>query len=481
MHAAFNVLDAPWIPVVSKDGTTNLLGVREVLQQAAELKEISAPPLEEYCLYRFLGVFLMDALRPQRIGEIQRLYKNGAFDMNPIEEYISQCESEGVSFDLFDQKRPFLQSPYNEETDKVKPISSINFIKPSGNNHIHFDHDYENVYAVSAAKAARLLLSLQQFCTAGVQDYPSGVNGAPPYFGVVKGNNLFETLVFTLVPLQSIDNFDNPPVIWRASEPVGCKKLVGETSWLRGMCFPARRVLLVPPDKTGLVSQVYLSQGENFKNSSSWFDPYVTYRSLESGMAPLRPKIERPIWRNLCDIVDIKNNHASLLLAQHINHFAESPYVRVTLYGISTNKAKYLDLVHHDLTLRKDLAQSEQAIDFIRQAISVTEQLAKSLKSCLCPSKVKLLPGEAANAAITEFYDNVERRFWQICDMPSLEGSISEEHSTWIHFVSESAINAFDNALTKANLRGKTLAVAAQQRFYLNREIKMIKEAFQSE
>ena len=90
MRPSFNVLDAPWIPVVTLDGTKELLGIRETLRRAPELKEISVvSPLEEFSVYRFLSVFLMDALRPEDRDNIEELLDDGSFDMERIEEYIS--------------------------------------------------------------------------------------------------------------------------------------------------------------------------------------------------------------------------------------------------------------------------------------------------------------------------------------------------------------------------------------------------------
>lgn len=225
MRASFNVLDAPWIPVVAPDGTKELLGNREILRKAPKLV---VSPLEEFSVYRFLSVFLMDAPRPKRNSSIRNLLKQGRFDMEQIEEYISLCESEGVSFDLFDEKRPIMQNTYVKEWDKEpKPVNSIDRYLPSGNNHLHFEHAAAEQRSITVERAARLHLTVQQFCTAGVQGYPSGVNASLPYFGVVKADTLFETLVYTLLPTLSIEiSFDEPPVIWRRTEAVEPKKAV---------------------------------------------------------------------------------------------------------------------------------------------------------------------------------------------------------------------------------------------------------------
>ena len=142
MSVSFNVLDAPWIPVITAGGEEELLGIRQTLLRAHELREISsASPLEEYSVYRFLGLFLMDALRPRRESDIEDLLDAGRFDPAAIEDYIALCEREGVSFDLFDDKRPFLQCPRDDSLDgEPKSVSVLDCTKPSGNNHTHFLH-----------------------------------------------------------------------------------------------------------------------------------------------------------------------------------------------------------------------------------------------------------------------------------------------------------------------------------------------------
>ena len=66
MRETFQVLTDGWIPVVDLDGNQRKLGILETLEKAHTLREISdASAMVEYSLYRFLSVFLMDALRPE--------------------------------------------------------------------------------------------------------------------------------------------------------------------------------------------------------------------------------------------------------------------------------------------------------------------------------------------------------------------------------------------------------------------------------
>ena len=201
MSASFDILTEPWIPVVEPGGGQRELGLLDVLERAHTFQAVrDASPLVEYSLYRFLILFLMDALRPEDGFSLSELLEEGCFAPDTIRSYVSLCRSEGVSFDLFDRERPFLQTNYRPEWDREpKPVSTLNYAIPHGNNHIHFDHQREQI-AYTPGQALRMLLAAQIFCTAGAQGYPSNVNGAPPWFSLICGENLFETLVFSMGP-----------------------------------------------------------------------------------------------------------------------------------------------------------------------------------------------------------------------------------------------------------------------------------------
>lgn len=474
MRPSFNVLDAPWVPVVALDGTKELLGIWETLRRAPELREISVvSPLEEFSVYRFLSVFLMDALRPEDRDNIEELLEEGSFDMAQIEAYISLCESEGVSFDLFDEKRPFMQSAYVKEWDKdAKFISVLDCFLPSGNNHLHFEHGQADAQTISTDKAARLLLTIQQFCTAGAQGYPSGVNASPPYFGVVKAENLFETLAYTLLPLQSIEiPFDEPAVIWRSLDAVEPKKSVGQTSWLRGMLFPARRVCLIPPEEGAEISRVYLSQGENFVNKEIWTDPFVSYRMLDTGRAPLRPKGEKPVWRSMHEIVGRAGRSA--LLQQYLD-IADQSYAHVTLYGVETSQASYLELMRHDIHFRREITEQDEMVDLLKKVVGASERLARKLRHCLRDDNT--VPQSVADDAVNQFYGCCEKEFWKLCENCMTGESIQAQYRAWCQSIGQYAQEAYTEALMHVNLRGKALGQAAQQQKWLNVEIKKIKE-----
>ena len=340
MKIQYDLLREPWIPVQDQEGKMQYLGIWDTLLHAHELQGIvDGSPLVEYSLHRLLSVFLMDALRPEEVFDIEDLLDEGEFPEDTLAEYIKQCADEGTTFDLFDEKRPFLQTPYREEWDKErKSVRYLDCRIPTGNNHVHFDH-LNKGEKISFGEAARLLAVCPLFITAGAQGYPSSVNAAPPFFTVIKEENLFKTLVNLLIPIEEIENFDSIPVYWRADIPVEPKKKVTRTSWLYGMFFPARRVLLLPEEDG--IREIYYSQGMNFCEPANWTDPHVTYRYGKDGRFPWRPNGKRAVWRNLYDLVNVQEHHAPKILELYSRREG-SGKVQICLYGVETSQCSFI-------------------------------------------------------------------------------------------------------------------------------------------
>jgi len=479
MSASFNVLDQAWIPVVTIDGKEKMLGIRETLVNAHELREISSvSPLEEYSLYRFLGLFLMDALRPESELDIEDFLDAGSFDQNLIEAYIAQCRSEGVSFDLFDEDRPFLQSKYDPAMDgDPKPVTVLDFTRANGNNHTHFDHD-PKVAAITPATAARLLPTYYTFLTMEGRGYGYSINEKPPYYGVIKGHCLFETLINSMLPTDSIGYvFDDPPVFWRRETPIARQDksengLVGKTSWMGAMFFPARRITLIPEEDMS-VKWVYHSPGEKFLNADAWRDPYVTYMVGKDGFFPMRPSADRAIWRNLSDIVNIPGGQASQLLTTYRNlQYCDT--VDLTLYGVETDQASYLGIYRHSFSFPLALTEKGNTVDMLRLCIQTSETLANALRKAF--SKIAVLPDAAASLSVQQYYQACEKRFWHFCDQAATTAPGKEDLAAFCDDAADYAENAFSAAVGSLNLRAAALAVAEKQRGILYKSIKKLKK-----
>ena len=121
----FDITVGPWLPVKALSGDTKDVSLLEILEEAHQLKAIDGlNPMEEYSVLRFLSVFLTAVFRPETWEDKLELLDEGRFDMEKVRGYIEMCHAEGVSFDIFDEKRPFMQATPDSKYDQDKNLKS---------------------------------------------------------------------------------------------------------------------------------------------------------------------------------------------------------------------------------------------------------------------------------------------------------------------------------------------------------------------
>lgn len=477
VNASFNILTQPWIPVSEGNGTTKEVGLLEVLEQAHTFCGIQdSSPMVEYSVYRFLIVFLMDMLRLEDEEAVDELLEEGRFDPGIVHDYVNQCQEEGVRFDLFDPEHPFLQTRYRQDWDREpKSVSTLDYSIPNGNNHIHFEHKREKV-VYTPGKALRMMLTAQIFCTAGAQGYPSNVNGAPPWFTLIRGKNLFQTLVFGMIGTDRINlPLDHPPVLWRNFEEVVSKEKIAKTSWLFGMLFPARRIRLIPDESGESVSSVYFSQGMNYEVTDTWTDPHVTYRYNKKGRFNWKPSSDETIWRNLTDIIDTNGKHATQIVEQYKELDHSDQWLTLVIYGVQTNQASYMRVQRHDLQIPKGLLGNETALRFIRNYLDQSERLAQALYKTLAQEEIS---EESRIQAKQRYYAICEQNLWSMFEALTQPEFDYEANKTMaVRRQCDAAADCVDWTLRQLTLRGKVmLQVMNQRQKMLGKEIAAIKK-----
>lgn len=377
---SFNVLMDDWIPVRDQDGIHDM-SILQVLEHAPEYLEIvDASPQYEFGIYRMLFAFLMDAYRPAGEWEIKRILKKGCFDMEKISNYIAECNLNGERFDLFDQEHPFLQIPLKEwENAEGVPVANMINFRPHGNNHIHFEHTLDREQEIDYKEAAKLLCSLSLFCTSMTQEYPSTVNGAPPTYCLVKGENLFETLVYGMVPSGNYENYADPPAIWHDNQKVEAKRKVAISSVLYLLTFPCRRVTL-KPESDNKVREIHFGQGMNFVGYESFRDPYVSYLRSDKGQFALKPQVAKEAWRNIGTIMDCHAKTAPTVVQQFLK-LTERVNVSVNLYEVVTEKAAYYDERKNLLEVPQRILRDSIRFNVMQESVACAEDLSIKLES----------------------------------------------------------------------------------------------------
>lgn len=409
--ASFNVLTEPWIPVADKWGKIEELGILDILERAPDLTEISEPsPLMRYGIYRILIAFLTDALRPEIEEDLADLMTDGQFPMERIRQYIKESEKEGPCFDLFDEKKPFLQSTYNEVLDEPKKTSIAKLIHelPSGNNAIHFEHLPQDEHALSPAVCTKALCAVNVFCTSGLQG-PSGINGAPPWYLIILGGNLFETLVYSLwVPANIEIPIDKPDIAWRNNQQVEPNTGVNVTSYLYGLTWQSRRVCLIPNENGGyctftgkkvdiLVKEAYFQAGWKFEGYDNWKDPHVAYYYKDNKRGSLKPKEGRASWRYLGPIIfarndamasSVKDAQCPAIIEQYHSLIRQGlwkgeEFLRTEIFGVATNKASFEGWQHDRFNIDCRVVSDNRKVAWIQEALVMAEETNKALRKSL--------------------------------------------------------------------------------------------------
>lgn len=413
----YDIRYEPWLPVLMRDGSHQNISLAEAFSQAPDIEKFDGlNPMEAFSVHRFLVLMIMDAYRPETIEDILDLLENQNFDDEIIQAYFTLCQNEGVSFDLFDVKHPFMQAPYDAAYDTkvhLKSVAVLDYTLPSGNNPVHFVHQFENESVMNPDKAFIELLTNLIFCTSGLQG-PSGVYGAPPVFFVPQGKNLFETLVLSMTPLHDDDLAeDAEKTLWRSEKRIIPKKVVTQTSFWYGMFFPSRRILL--QEEKRKVCQVYYQAGLNFEGYESWHDPYVLYeRDKKGNRSSLKPSLDTEAWRHIGTLMaDFSLD--PIILQQLVDILEEYPdkKIQIMTFGAVTNQASYEYLrqgsLQLDVRIAKDYCKSQLICHAVEQAQLDAEVLSNGLQDM-----IEDAPG--ISSYICRFYALCEAPFYKLSD-----------------------------------------------------------------
>lgn len=308
MSFSYDALNEPWIPVELADGSACSLSLLGALERAHEIRTIRAPtPPANQGIHRLLIAFALDAFRPPDVDAIGDLVARGQFDGGELHRYVDQCRSEGVSFDLFDERRPFLQSAFPPEDLDSQLVVQIFLEIPGGNNHIHFRHENEADHTFTPAECLTALTQLAPFALMYGRSASFSINGVPPTYLLYGGRTLFETLALSLVPLERCD-LEGPPVAWRDFSPVPEGGQAVRASVLSGLTAQPRRVQLIPEESEGkaVVRRIRYQKGYDYKGLT-YLDPYVVHYEDDKGAwRALTPREDRALWRDLGALVNPK-------------------------------------------------------------------------------------------------------------------------------------------------------------------------------
>lgn len=218
MH--LDVYRDPWIDAVCQDGHTERLSLRDCLARSKDIKSLyiqdAIYALDNTVPYTLLTIIISRVFHPDRYEKLCMLKTSDGFDVEQVDLYIQSCESNGVSFDVFDEAHPFLQDPEYKKWQNVKAdkksneLASVGILEPmmvSGNNTVFYHNKNHDTNGTPVQDT--LFMTPPQFIASVARNHmyhgSSGgscgtgyVPSQPPLHCIIHGKDLFETLVISI-------------------------------------------------------------------------------------------------------------------------------------------------------------------------------------------------------------------------------------------------------------------------------------------
>lgn len=307
MKPTFSLLDEAWIPVVYCDGQMARLSLLDIWRDLPQIREIwHDSPLVVATVHRLLMAVWYRANPTSWYSVDTKAELLEATEM-PVAEITTYLQAQRARFDLFDTQYPFYQTVALAHDEKMKPGPNT-ILRHSAVT--HFDQsDDANPIPIPASEAVLWLLEHQGYAFGGrITNSADSVIAAHLVNGLIvllRGNTLFETLVFSMPVYdnqkllrldKSLSHADAPA--WEKPAPTQSKRI--PQGWLDVLTWQSRRILLLPEwrENQWQVRHVIVSGGYDLDNRE-FHDPMQFMRITKDGKRLLKMNVERATWRDL--------------------------------------------------------------------------------------------------------------------------------------------------------------------------------------
>lgn len=336
MTSSYNLIDMPWIPVLTHSGVEKEVGIEELLRNAASFHSLAAElSTVNFALLRVLLAILYRAWDSPRWRSSEHAVEHWEEKWNQDSlfdaEIRTYLETWHARFDLRDDEHPFYQAPdLRTSKDGWKELALI--LPDVGHDDLFTMRTSSET--MTAAEAARMLIHCMAYDYSGIK---SGAVGDPRVKGgrgfpigigwcgwmggtVIEGANLRETLLLNYLPYRDQAGTADLP-LWEM-EPLTAAPRNGArfdhrnpertraTGQVELLTWPQRRlrlrwsedhavaVLIANGDPVGYTSQ----HGAETMTAWRFSDPQ-TKKAKQPIYMPKALDPNRPIWTSLGGIL----------------------------------------------------------------------------------------------------------------------------------------------------------------------------------
>jgi CRISPR system Cascade subunit CasA len=487
---SFNLLEEPWIPVMTPDFQVQDISLVELFETWETLREIQADnPPTTLAIYRLLLAILHRAYQgPRNEDHWEEIFEDdGATAIAYLEQHRDR-------FDLLHPEHPFMQDPILP-LDKAVPIYAIHTMSTSQ----VFSHEHEwSGYSISLPQAARLLVRLQGVDITSLRAFYVGqssgnrsavntptINAANV---LVRGSTLKQTLMFNLIRYDPESNFpsevtgDDLPA-WETSY-AGKPKKTAPKGYISYLTFPWRRLQLFAED--GEVSQLAITMGNSLpdKVSPQQWECGVAYREDK----PVRLSLSKQLWRDADSflLTAAKQHRPRIVdwLADLKSEDLVDDVVTFQISGLSADKAKPLGWNWEQFSAPRTYITEPDLATVLKTAIAIAEshqQVFRAFKGSPYFALAEVLKngdaGSLANALDGEsrYWAELDRQFPALLE--ALPGDREEgadgiprygfkELPAWTDKVQAAARQAFTESIQSIrNYQARAVALRALERY----------------
>ena len=483
----FNLVEEKWLPCLMLDNSLKDLSLREILTNAAEIREIvgDSPPVT-IALHRLLLAILHRALNaPQNYEDWSDYWRAKSWNNEgKLDKYLADWKHR---FDLFDEKRPFYQA--GSIKDSVQDGAIIQLYFQGKNNATLFEHSTIEVpNAVSPAEAARFLVTFQGFDFGGIKADGSAQT-APllqSAIALVRGENLFETLMLNFHAYNEQDempfrfSFKNDLPAWEGEETESKERQT--QGYVDLLTWQARRILL-QSEKTEngetYVKNSVIMKGfqfpKNYQRDKQ--ETMMTFRkSRTEGFYSLGFNENKALWRDSVSLFQtIKDEQYRPKTLDWLNELAYEGILQRTdvypieFYGLAADKGKLLFWQQDRFNLPLAYLNNDDLLNDLKQAIQFAEDMSGVLRFTVKVLAEQLESDANSFPAMPFYWSGLENRFQILLSGLPIDKEAAMQN--WFGFVDKSAKKAFDdtaNSLSGSANEQKAI-VEAESAFYKTR------------
>lgn len=501
MTFSFNLISEPWIPVLfAGESQPRDISLHEVLARAPDITELVHPsPLVTVALHRLLLAVCHRIYGPESEDAWGQLWNAGGFDNGLLAAYLDAWKHR---FDLFDEERPFYQTPELPEAIATT-IAKLGHEFSAGNNAVLFDHSVDDAPpSIPVSESARLLVAHQAFSIGGLI---ARLPGEPPSaeashlvkaaVHLITGANLFETLVLNMPATSAESSNPDAPVdrpAWEQGPPKAtAREPLGRADLLT---WQPRRILLFPDPSGVTVSKAAVMAGYSFPSNLAvnQIEPMAAYqkRDAPKNQDPWQPvgfRPERAVWRDSSALFQLSDLHKPSATIRWLRELRQFGYLSrghqfgLSLLGLSSDRAKVFLWRREDLPLPLAYIDDGNLVARLAAAVQCSVEAGHQLRLAAWALAAETLgpDGTADRKRVADLVESLspEREYWPSLDEPfrrfmrDLAASYADDHGAaareaWAADIRIAALRAFEGAASalETSSRGYRAAALARSR-----------------